>query len=125
MQSTTCPLTAFATDESAAGDDRRWFERHPRRTHRIRPPGIGERQAMRDLTQPDEPRVRPFVVVRQVVPGVRLRQPAWLGARVPNLEPIAHAVFDLLLAAVRGGRDFVPAAEIKQRVAMLSEGGRA
>jgi hypothetical protein len=56
---------------------------------------------------------------------VRLRQPAWLGARVPNLEPIAHAVFDLLLAAVRGGRDFVPAAEIKQRVAMLSEGGRA
>jgi hypothetical protein len=69
--------------------------------------------------------MHPFVVVRQLAPGVRLRQPAWLTVRVPNLEPIAHAVFDLVLEAVGSGRGFIPPDIVRQRVMLLAAGGRA
>src|SRR5262245_43887982 len=111
---------SLACDERAVNDDRRWFASHPRRTHRIRPPGIGERQAMRDY-----PAMRPFIVVRQVQPGVRIRQCAWLTARVPNLEEIAHAVFDLALDAAANNRHFVPPEIVRARALTLAAGGRA
>jgi hypothetical protein len=120
----TCrdPVTlSFQHDERVIADDRRWFAGHPRRSHRIRPPGIGERQTMRG----QYPEMRCYVVVRQTEPGVRLRQPAWLTGRVPNLEPIAHAVFDLVLAAARGGQDFIPPDVVRQRLMMLAGVGAA
>jgi hypothetical protein len=111
----------FEYDERAVTDDRRWFVAHPRRCHRIRRPGIRERQTLRG----QHPQMRCYVVVRQIGPGVRLRQPAWLTGSVPNLEPIAHAVFDLVLEAAITGTGFVPPDVVHQRILMLAEARRA
>jgi hypothetical protein len=120
----TCsdPVTKpFERDERAVADDRRWFAAHPYRAHRIRPPGIGERQTMRG----QHPGTKMFVVVRQVEPGVRVRQPVWLTRTPPKTEPVAHAIFDLALQAATAGGDFIPPDVVRQRVLMLAEGGRA
>jgi hypothetical protein len=66
-----------------------WFRSHPNRSHRIRPGISGE--------SPGIPPER-YVVVRQVQPGVRLRQSFDVALPLPSEEApehIAHAIFDL------------------------------
>jgi hypothetical protein len=69
--------------------DRRWFERHPDRSHRIR------RALNREL--PARCAGHTHVVVRQITPGYRLR--ASVGLLKPSRtalrdEAFAHALFD-------------------------------
>ena len=60
-----------------------------------------------------------IVIVRQLEPGVRLRSACWLAPGMPDVEAVAHAVFDLALQS--GGRD-VPMAELRLLVEQLQQG---
>jgi hypothetical protein len=76
-------------------DDRRWFKNNPKRSHRLRPMFPQEPRG--------EPPVAPHphhefqVLVRQIEPGLRLRQPFYrdLTTPIPDSEHILHAMFDL------------------------------
>ena len=74
-----------------------WFRHHPQRSHRLRPAFPGEITPWGfdpALLDPCDH----YFVVRQLVPGVRTRLPSlWLkGARLPESEEFAHALFDFL-----------------------------
>jgi hypothetical protein len=66
-----------------------------------------------------------MVAVRQVKPGVRLRLPVWIGPNAPDVEALAHAVFDLAHDAMRAGKTHVPPDVLKQHALMLAEARRA
>lgn len=70
----TCPLV-FALDKVTA-DDAAWFERHPRRTVRIRPVTPAE-QADAIYQTGGTLRAVGDVTVRQIAPGYRLRSFQW------------------------------------------------
>jgi len=79
-------------------EDRNWFERNPKRSHRMRAPLSGE------LDGVEIPADRmPIVLVRQVEPGSRIRGVLHLGAGAllplptneASDEAIAHALFEL------------------------------
>jgi hypothetical protein len=95
-------------DTPWARDDAAWFVANPQRAHRIRPPFAGELQARAGtvLVVCDE-RIDPElptedncqVLVRQIEPGLRVSMAlCWAldEEPIPNVEAIAHAVFDLL-----------------------------
>lgn len=88
-------------------DDRRWFERNPNRSHRIRRAYAGEMETLGfDPTAAEklpEGSAR-FAVVRQIQPGARMRRFASLeAARFPiDDEPAAHALFDTLAESDSG-----------------------
>lgn len=101
-------------------DDAAWFEARPRRSHRTRPaiphelPGLTAEMAEGT-----------WIAVRQVLPGLRLRQIFTPPGPPPDVEAVAHALFDLITEhAVTGEREIMPEA-IRARVAMLAAGGRA
>ena len=84
-------------------DDRKWFERNPRRAHRVRPPFPGEYDAEAAETPPGHVLI---VLVRQVEPGRRIRSAVSLNAGLlplPDDEAVAHALFEAAL-----GREAVP-----------------
>jgi hypothetical protein len=96
----------------AKADDRTWFKTHPNRAHRLRRALAGE--AGHGM----------WIVVRQTAPGARQRvafnPPPFEPA---DSEPLAHAIFDLLIKARAAGRNWVPGADIAERARMLARGG--
>jgi hypothetical protein len=88
-------------------DDRRWFERNPARSHRIRFPLGGKKRLKRKYPRG----VAALVVVRQVGQGARLRlHIGWRGPTPLNSEQFARDAFEA--AAER-----VPwAAELERRI---------
>jgi hypothetical protein len=76
---------------AAAKLDKAWFESHPNRSHRIRHAVAGE--------APGTTTTEPYVAVRQVVPGFRLRRFFAMAVPLPEDEApehIAHAFYDVL-----------------------------
>ena len=76
---------------TAAKLDKSWFESHPNRSHRIRHAVAGE--------APRTASTEPYVAVRQVVPGFRLRRFFAMAVPLPEDEApehIAHAFYDVL-----------------------------
>lgn len=104
-------------------DDAAWFERHRRRTHRIRPAFPGEVEG-----EPPAGRIW-LKVVRQLRPGIRLRCTVFCNphAPLPNDEAVAHGLFDVAVAAFEaGGEGFKPLdAELAARLALVGRGGAA
>jgi hypothetical protein len=99
-------------------DDRRWFERHPARSHRLRRAFPGETANGQPATS--------WIVTRQIEPGKRVRVAFDPRERPPpDDEALGHALFDTLSAALQAGRDVVSVAEIIRQAAMLGRGGRA
>jgi hypothetical protein len=93
--------------------DRDWFRLHPHRSHRLRHAIAGE--------FPGAPLER-YVVVRQVQPGARLRQPFNMTAPLPHDEApehIAHAIYDLL-QEYRGR--IIPDRELFRRITAYAVG---
>jgi hypothetical protein len=74
-------------------DDRDWFERHAERSHRARLPFAGE------VEQSAAPQGHQLLMlVRQVEPGKRIRAGLFISSQlppVPDVEAIAHALFDV------------------------------
>lgn len=84
-------------------DDRVWFERHPDRAHRARLPYPGEDEVCGGVSEPTPEGHQMIVLLRQIKPGVRLKNGFYLNAEmlpVPEDEAFAHALFDLV---ERGG----------------------
>jgi len=76
---------------AAAKLDKAWFESHPNRSHRIRRAVAGE--------VPATTATEPYVAVRQVAPGFRLRRFFAMAVPLPEDEApehIAHAFYDVL-----------------------------
>jgi hypothetical protein len=96
--------------------DRIWFEQNPRRAHRIRRALEGEFLG-----------AAAWVVTRQLKPGVRHRRGFNLpeGVVLPNDEAIAHTLFDTLTEAQAAGETQFPIRRLAERLAAVSEGGRA
>jgi hypothetical protein len=76
-------------------DDRDWFERHPGRSHRARFPFDGE--VGEELVAPEGHRL--LVLLRQVEPGKRIKVGFFISDElllpVPDVEAVAHALFDI------------------------------
>jgi hypothetical protein len=80
--------------------DANWFKANPERSHRLRPLTPGERFGFTGNV-PDEPVPANHelqVLVRQVEPGIRVRAAFCrnLEVEIPDLEPLLHAMFDLV-----------------------------
>jgi hypothetical protein len=81
--------------------DRIWFEQNPTRSHRLRPRFLGEPLAL--ATPPDfvpPPGWQLWVVVRQLMPGLRTRYPVHVDPEialdVQRNEYLTHAMLDLM-----------------------------
>jgi hypothetical protein len=78
-------------------DDRDWFKRNPKRSHRLRTPFPGEL----DEEAAKVPTGKAlFMLVRQVEPGSRLRPHLCLDADLlplPDDEAVAHALFEVAM----------------------------
>ena len=107
----------IAACDGASDGDRDWFNVHRDRSHRIRPaiafelPGLAIKQYEGS-----------WIVVRQLPPGVRARLWFCSEDQVPDVEPVAHAVFDLLLER---GFDPVSFGTIAARALAMCSGGLA
>lgn len=100
--------TKLFTDKTAwKTDDAAWFERHPKRSHRLRPV-IGDEAEVSGFTFSTEmpSRHELQILVRQVEPGKRMRLPFGrnLDVPIPDDEAVLHALFDV----VSGERDEGP-----------------
>jgi hypothetical protein len=101
------PFRDSGKGKSPAQTDRDWFEKHKKRSHRIRPVLPGELEqldrfpaehmsVLRGLAR--EGKLNFCVVVRQLEPGVRMRVlSGWKSPNVPDDEYFAHALFDFIL----------------------------
>jgi hypothetical protein len=88
-------------------DDAGWFKANKSRAHRLRPAFPGEIDALQAGSDKDEP--PPIghefqILVRQVEPGTRMRIVFCRNMEVPipDLEPLIHAIFDVISAS-KGG----------------------
>jgi hypothetical protein len=80
-------------------NDRRWFEAHPQRAHRLRPPLPGEIDGtpLADLAK-NHAGAAVVMTIRQVRPGERMRGGLCVDVGMlpmPDNEAFAHALFDL------------------------------
>lgn len=105
--------------------DRRWFVKHKRRSHRVRPLAAGE---VVELTDPGKsmPPLKDgwkrYVIVRQVKPGVRVRVPVDVtGQMLHQLqsEEYLRALFDIVM------QDPIATHEaVMERARLYSDAGR-
>jgi len=90
-----CPLQANPPDGPWKDDDRSWFERNPKRSHRVRMPFPGEI----DNVVVGTPVGRVLIMlVRQIEPGRRLRGAIAINADwlpLSDDEAVAHALFEV------------------------------
>jgi hypothetical protein len=87
-------------------DDREWFEQHPERSHRARFPFDGEVLSERSDPAPEGHRL--LVLLRQVEPGKRIKSGFLISDElppVPDVEAVAHALFDIATKRVPVPRD--------------------
>jgi hypothetical protein len=74
-------------------DDKRWFERHPNRSHRLRRPLRGELAAFPNA----EPHGLLYIIVWQIAPGIRLRVATGLRRTEGNTEENARRALSQVL----------------------------
>jgi hypothetical protein len=106
-------------------DDARWFKANPTRAHRLRPAFAGELEGLSHANEPIPVGHEYQVLVRQVQPGTRLRMGFCRNPEVPipDLEPLIHAVFDVVSASKGGVVSTREVAELALRYAAADEGG--
>jgi len=75
-----------------SADDRRWFQRHPRRSYRLRRPFKGEGKQPRNVMV-GEQRGSPGIVIWQMFPGCRLRLGVEIRQPLENTENNACRLF--------------------------------
>lgn len=79
-------------------DDAAWFDAHPGRSHRLRPAFPDEFKHLEHEfgEMPEHHEVQ--TLVRQVEVGTRIRTPFGrdLRTEIPDLEPVLHALYDLV-----------------------------
>jgi hypothetical protein len=108
--------------QAASKDDAAWFKPHPHRSHRLRQPyDVELRETMAPAIAPAS--AIPYVVVRQVRPGLRLRLPIWSDIEVPDIEAIGHALFNLSQTQTPGQP--IPMATVAALQLEYARGGRA
>jgi hypothetical protein len=90
-------------DQPWKANDRDWFERNPKRSHRVRIPFPGE--LVEEAAKVPTGKAR-LMLVRQLEPGSRLRPNLCLDADLlplPDDEAVAHALFEVAI-----GREAMP-----------------
>ena len=84
-------------------DDRDWFERNPKRAHRVRMPSPGE---VDEEVANTPAGTALMMIVRQIKPGVRIRPAVSVDVEllpIPDDEATAHALFEAAM-----GREHLP-----------------
>jgi hypothetical protein len=108
--------------QAASRDDAAWFKAHPHRSHRLRQPYDAELQeAVAPTIAPAS--AIPYIVVRQVRPGHRLRLPIWSDIEMPDIEAMGHALFDLSVG--HSPAHPLPMTKTVSRALEYARGGRA
>jgi hypothetical protein len=105
----------YETEMTAMAIDGDWFRTHPGRSHRVR------RALPQEFLSSSEG--KSYIVVRQLVPGVRMRASLSTLVALPDEdppEPVAHAIFDF--AQEKPGQ-CVSVAELYYRIYVYSAGG--
>ena len=109
------------SDTPWKSDDAAWFEAHPQRSHRMRTMFAGEDESLFGISKmPVPPPRHEFqVLVRQVEPGKRIRKQFCrnLEVPIPDLEPVMHAMFDVVADAKEGVISIKEIAELAQKYA--------
>ncbi len=119
----------YLDDSLWKSDDAAWFELNPERSHRMRPGIEGEKFAVlvndKRWLEETQPGHVIFVVVRQVEPGVRVRIPFFrnLDVPIPDIEPVVHALFDLVSSGTPDGK--LSVARIAPLAMQYAKGGDA
>jgi hypothetical protein len=113
------PYEARVAERTRAADAA-WFEVRPRRSHRMRPAVPGELPGLTADMARDA-----WLVIRQIVPGLRVKQIFNPPGPPPDIEEIGHALFDLIAEHAATGECEIYPGEIRLRAAMLGAGGRA
>lgn len=105
--------------------DARWFRANPTRSHRLRRCWPGELVALPNFGKlPAAPAGYEYeMLVRQIAVGVRIRFPfrRHIAARIPDVEAILHALFDL--NANGEPRDRISAADVIALARTYQAGG--
>jgi len=97
ISSSTRAPHANVLDYPRKSDDREWFERNQKLSHRARPPFPGEVDEEAANTPAGQALI---ILVRQVQAGSRLRTAVVLNADLqplPDDESVVHALFDLAM----------------------------
>src|SRR5262249_26105346 len=85
------PPARRAFGEAEDNDDRDWFESHPDRSYRLRSPSPEERTA---LAAGFRASARIRVVMKELRPGVRIRQPVRMVGPVLDTEQGVRRLFE-------------------------------
>jgi hypothetical protein len=96
-------------------DDAEWFQKNPKRSHRLRPMLPGEAKTFPSELMPTPPPHHEYqCVVRQVDIGQRIRTLFCrdVTASIPDIEEIIHAIFDTVYKQQTGGSRAVTFREI-------------
>lgn len=106
-------------------DDARWFQQNPARAHRLRPAFPGELEGLPEATTPLPSGHEFQILLRQVQPGTRLRTAFCrnLEIPIPDIEPLMHALFDVVSASNGGAVSTEQVAELALRYASIGNGG--
>ena len=119
--------TKVSTQQTAwKDDDKRWFEQHPDRSHRLRQLIGDEAEATGFVDEVLPPHHELQVLVRQVRPGQRMRLPFGrnLGVPIPDDETVLHTLFDIVGGNAGDGK--IISMEMMQRaVAKHASSGQA
>jgi hypothetical protein len=127
----TIPAAAGQAEETEKAstpwkdDDREWFAARPFRSHRLRALFSGEPMKSRDQDPPDAHH-EIQVLVRQLAPGQRLRLGFWRNTEcpIPDLEPVLHALFDIVSSADGKIYDPISVERVAERARFYSYGGQ-
>jgi hypothetical protein len=113
----------FNGDNPWKENDAAWFREHPHRTHRCRPSLPGEPHP--GPLDPTPPGHELAVLVRQIQPGLRIRQTFFhnLAVPIPDIDEIVHAMYDLAVRGREGESQSVgQVAELAKKYASAGQG---
>ena len=98
------PLRISVLDSPWKADDRVWFEQHPERSHRARLAFPGEANEV--VARAPTGTVL-LMLIRQVEPGKRVRAGFFINAGLwaPEIEAVAHVLFDIATGQQAQPRD--------------------
>lgn len=112
-------------DSEWKSEDARWFKAHMNRAHRIRAPFPGELEGLPHSEVPLPAGHEHRVLVRQIKPGVRVRIVFYrdVGTPLPDVEPLVHALFDVVSASQGGVISRAQVAELAMQYAGAGKSG--
>jgi len=117
--------TVSLLDNPWKTDDRKWFEDHPERSHRLRQTFDGELPP--EFQNDNMPGHEHNTIVRQIAPGERVRVFFYrrIDAHIPDIEPVIHALFDTVAGGQLGAGELITSSAIAEPALKIAQAAEA